>query len=279
MPGNEGLFAVIELGTTSIKMVVAESDGQTGFRVIDSLQQAVLLGRDTFTRAIIGQETIEECVKALRGYRKTLTEYGLSDHGRILAVATSAIREATNRDEVLDRIFVATGLNVEILEDAEITRYTYLAVYKSLKKSGLINQANLLIMEMGGGSTDVLTLRKGSVANSEVFKAGSYRIRRAIEDYNIPESRIKQVMRGHVDRAAGGIHMGIGDISNPFLVVLGGDARFAASIIMPEWDKKEIVKIGVVDVEKLVNDIIKLQPDDIVKKYHMSYPAYAAGSM
>src|SRR5450759_2340862 len=184
MPGNEGLFAVIELGTTSIRMAVAESDGQGGFRVIDTLQQAVLLGRDTFTKAIIGQETIEECVKALRGYRKILAEYGLSDQTRILAVATSAIREAANRDEVLDRIFMATGLSVEILEDAEISRYTYLSVHKQLKKSGLINNANLLIMEMGGGSTDVLTMQKGSVGNAEVFKVGSYRIRRALEDYH-----------------------------------------------------------------------------------------------
>ena len=272
MPANENLFAVIELGTTSIRMAVAESDGQGGFRVLDTLQQAVLLGRDTFTKALIGQETIEECVKALRGYEKILVEYGLSDQARIRAVATSAIREAANRDEVLDRIFVATGLTVEILEDAEISRYTYLAVHKPLKKSGLINHSNLLIMEIGGGSTDMLTMQKGSVGNTEVFKVGSYRIRRAIEDYNVPESRLRQVMRGHVERAAGGIHMGIGDISSPLLLVLGGDARFAAGIILPAWDKKDIVKIAVADVEKLAGEIIKLEPDDIVKKYHLSYP-------
>jgi len=272
MPKSEDLFAVIELGTTSIRMAIAESDGQGGFKVLDSLQQAVLLGRDTFTKALIGQETIEECVKALRGYKKILAEYGLSDQARVLAVATSAIREAANRDEVLDRILVATGLNVEILEDAEISRYTYLAVHKQLKKSGLINSTNLLIMEIGGGSTDMLTMQKGSVGNTEVFKAGSYRIRRALEDYHVPESRLRQVMRGHVERAAGGLLMGIGDISNPLLLVLGGDARFAAGIISPAWDKKEIVKIPVSDLEKLVNEIIKFQPDDLVKKYHLSYP-------
>jgi len=269
---SENLFAVIELGTTSIRMAVAESDGQGGFRVLDTLQQAVLLGRETFTKAIIGQETIEECVKALRGYKKILAEYGLSDQARIRAVATSAIREAANRDEVLDRIFVATGLTVEILEDAEISRYTYLAVHKPLKKSGLINTANLLIMEIGGGSTDMLTMQKGSVGNTEVFKAGSYRIRRALEDYHVPESRLRQVMRGHVERAAGGIHMGIGDISNPQLLVMGGDARFAAGILIPDWDKKEIVKISVAEVEKLTNEIIRYQPDDLVRKYHLSYP-------
>ncbi|OGV62425.1 MAG: hypothetical protein A2283_17940 [Lentisphaerae bacterium RIFOXYA12_FULL_48_11] len=273
MPANENLFAVIEIGTTSIRMAVAESDGQGGFRVLDTLQQAVQLGRDTFTKALIGQDTIEESVKALRGYKKILAEYGLEDQGKIRAVATSAIREAANRDEVLDRIFVATGLTVEILEDAEISRYTYLAVHKPLKKSGLISHSNLLIMEIGGGSTDMLTMQKGSVGNTEVFKVGSYRIRRAIEDYNVPESRLRQVMRGHVERAAGGIHMGIGgDISSPLLLVLGGDARFAAGIISTTWDKKDIIKIAVADIEKLAGEIIKLEPDDIVKKYHLSYP-------
>jgi len=272
MPENAGLFAVIELGTTSIRMAIAESDGQGGFRVLDTLQQAVLLGRDAFTKAIIGQETIEACVKALRGYRKIIAEYGLADQARILAVATSAIREAANRDEVLDRIFVATGLSVEILEDAEISRYTYLSVHKQLKKSGLGNNANLLIMEMGGGRTDVLTMQKGSIGNAEVFKAGSYRIRRAIEDYHVPESRLRQVMQRHVERAVGSIHMGIGDIRNPLLLVLGDDARFAAGIISPAWDKKVIVQISVADVDKLVHEIMRFQPDDFVKKYHLSYP-------
>lgn len=271
-PKSEDLFAVIELGTTSIRMAVAESDGQGGFRVLDTLQQAVLLGRDTFTKGNIEQETMEECVKALRGYQRILAEYGLSDHARIGAVATSAIREASNRDEFLDRIFVATGLSVETLEDAEISRYTYLAVHKQLKKTGLINSENMLVMEIGGGSTDTLILRKGSVGNTQVFKAGSYRIRRSIEDYNVPESRIRLLMQSQVERVVGGIQMGIGKLVHPVLLVLGGDARFAAASIIPGWDKKDIVKVPVVEVEKLTAELMKLQPDDIVKKYHLSYP-------
>ena len=272
MPRSEELFAVMELGTTSIRMAVAESDRQGGFRVLDTLHQAVLLGRDTFTQGLIAQETVEECVKVLRGYLRILQEFGVSDQARIRAVATSAIREAANKDEVLDRIFVGTGLSVEILEDAEISRYTYLAVHGQLKKTGLVNAENMLIMEIGGGSTDTLTLRKGSVGNTQVFKSGSYRIRRALEDYNVPESRLRHVMQSNIQREAAGMLMGIGKLNHPLLLVLGGDGRFAAGSIVPDWDKKSIVKIPVEALEKLTGELVRLQPDDIVRKYHMSFP-------
>ncbi|MDD4872525.1 MAG: HD domain-containing protein [Kiritimatiellae bacterium] len=271
-PKGEDLFAVIEIGTTSIRMAVAETDKQGGFKMLDTLQRAVLLGRDTFTKGCIEQETIEECVKGLRDYQRILHEYGLTDQAKVVAVATSAIRESINRDEVLDRIFVATGLSVEILEDAEISRYTYLAVHKYLKKAELAGGSNLLIMEVGGGSTDSLTLRQGSVGNAQVFKIGSYRIRRSLEDYNVPESRLRHVMKTQIERAVDGIKMGIGKIGHPVLLVLGGDARFAAGAIVPGWDKTTIVKLAVTDLEKLTGEISRLQPDDIVKKYHLSYP-------
>jgi exopolyphosphatase/guanosine-5'-triphosphate,3'-diphosphate pyrophosphatase len=100
--------------------------------VLDSLQQPVHLGKDSFTKGRILQSTLEECVKILKGYRRVMLEYGVTEASLVRAVATSAVREAANRETFLDRVYMATGINVEAIDEAEETRLTYLSIQNLL---------------------------------------------------------------------------------------------------------------------------------------------------
>ncbi len=104
--------AVIDIGTTSIRMAIADIDSLGGVKKLDALSQAVSLGRDTFTQGAITRSTIEECVRVLSSYRQILNEYQITRPEQIRVVATSAVREARNRLAFLDRIYIATGLEV-----------------------------------------------------------------------------------------------------------------------------------------------------------------------
>ena len=98
-------LAVIELGTSAIRMAIGESDGSLSVRVLEQLVRGVSLGKDTFTNGEIQRKTLQECVKVLKSYRRKLKEYQCTDPKHIRIVATSAVREAANRLEVLDRIY------------------------------------------------------------------------------------------------------------------------------------------------------------------------------
>ena len=67
--------AVIDIGTSSIRMAIAEIDSAGGVRTLETLSQAVNLGRDTFTKGSIEKATIEKCVEILKSYRQRLREY------------------------------------------------------------------------------------------------------------------------------------------------------------------------------------------------------------
>src|SRR5690349_21240369 len=86
--------AVIDVGTTAIRMAVAEVREGGDIRLLEALSQAVSLGKDTFTTGSISAATTEQCVRVLRLYRRVLDQYGLSDPTRLRVVATSAVREA-----------------------------------------------------------------------------------------------------------------------------------------------------------------------------------------
>jgi exopolyphosphatase / guanosine-5'-triphosphate,3'-diphosphate pyrophosphatase len=265
------LSAVIELGTTAVRMVIAESFPDGSFRILENLQQPVLLGRDAFTRGSIERETTEDCVNVLRGYQRMLTQYKLTDQRQVRVMATSAIREALNRDAVVDRIFMATGFDVLPLDDSEIGRYVYLAIGPALTSLAEAKYSDTLVVEVGGGSTDILLLRKGQLATAQVFRLGSFRLRQTIEELRPPVGRLKAVLTSHIDRAVSQIRAAMGQLKDPLLIALGGDARFAAAQANAGWDRKSLAKVPVSLMARLAEDILKEDADSIVKKYAVSY--------
>src|SRR5262245_39391559 len=111
--------AVIDIGTSPVRMAVAEINTAGQVRQLETLAQAVNLGKDTFIRGAISKATIEECVRVLKSYRHILKEYQIENPAQVRVVATSAVREATNRLAFLDRIYITTRSQLEPLD----TRY------------------------------------------------------------------------------------------------------------------------------------------------------------
>ncbi|MFN5103297.1 MAG: exopolyphosphatase, partial [Planctomycetota bacterium] len=108
-PSSTGrAVAVVDIGSTSIRMAIAEIEGHGQVRTIEEVSRAVSLGKDTFTSQEISRPSIEECVRILRSYRRLMQEYGITRPDQIRLVATSAVREASNRLAFLDRIYIAT---------------------------------------------------------------------------------------------------------------------------------------------------------------------------
>ena len=266
------IVAAVEIGTTSVRMQIAEIGARGKVNVLESLQQGIAIGRDTFTRGVIGPETTEECVAALKSFRRVLDEYRLQGEGEIKAIATSAVREAGNRDAFLDRLFIATGIPVMAIDEAEVTRLTCLAVLPLLHSKPVFRAADALVAEVGGGSTEALLFRRGQAGTSHTYRLGSLRLRQAIDAYNAPTSRLTSIMRRYVDRDVDQMkHDGVLP-RNTVLLALGGEARLVTTICVPEWDRKNIACVKVSDLSRVTNEVIRLSADEVVRKYHVSYP-------
>ena len=267
------LLAVIELGTTSVRMAIAQTDKDDRVHLLDSLQQPITLGTDTFTKGYIEMETTERCVDALRKFDRVLNEYGIHEGGDVRAVATSAVREAANRQAFLDRIFIATGIEVDELDEAEVSRLTYLAVRPLLDSSELSGDRDVLITEVGGGSTEVLQLRQGRIAHAHTFRQGSLRLREMVEEFRTPVAHLRDLLQTHVDRDVRQIAETLAlTRKRPYLLVLGGDARFAVDHL-PSATKSDGLSIVPVDaLAELTGRILDMPPEDIVRRHHISFP-------
>lgn len=265
-------LAVIELGTTSIRMVVAQVNASGEIALLDELQQAVSLGRDTLVSGGILPETTETCVSGLRSFRRVAAEYGIAAPGRLRVVATSAVREASNRDVFLDRILVATGFDVDVLDEAEVSRLTYRAVQPRLKKHAFPREADVLVVEVGGGSTETLIFRKGKVRSAHMYRMGSLRLRTLIEDEQsslpLAEHMIREDIAQTIEQMARNLHPAV----PTFLLLLGSDARLAALRLRPAWDRQSLCRLPVAEWKSFIRKVLAQTVDETVEEFNLTYP-------
>ncbi|MEX0819680.1 MAG: Ppx/GppA phosphatase family protein [Pirellulaceae bacterium] len=264
--------AVIDIGTTSVRMAIAEIDAQGDVRILETLQQAVSLGKDTFTTGRIGKATIEECVRVLRSYRQLLTEYQIVLPEQIRVVATSAVREAGNRLAFIDRIYIATGLQIEPIDEAEETRITYLGILPYLRAEPALATGTTIVIEVGGGSTELLVVRDRNVLYANSYRLGSLRLRETLEAYQAPTGKVREFMETQIERTVDQIleHVTLDDSCE--MIALGGDMRFATYNLISDWNPKHLARVPLADLKEFTNRILEMSEDELVRRYPISFP-------
>ena len=263
--------AVIDIGTASIRMAVAEIDGGAGVRTLEVLSQAVSLGKDTFTAGAIRKTTIEECARVLKSYRRVLEEYQITGPDQIRVIATSAVREAKNRLAFIDRIYIATGFNVEPIDEAVENRVTYLGILPHLQAEPALATARTLVVEVGGGSTETLVVRDGNVLYAHSYRLGSLRLLETLEAYQTPTGKVRGIMERQIERTVREIRENVPPNGAVEMIALGSDVRHVVSQLTPDWNPTTLARLPVAALEDFTNQVLEMNDDEIVGRYHLSF--------
>ncbi len=188
-------MAVLDMGASALRLVVAEKLPGEALRVLEEASRAVALGKDAFTAGRLGAPAIEATLRALEGFRRIMDSYGVV---RYRAVATSAVREAVNRDTFLDRVRLRTGIDVEVINGSEENRLTYMAVREALEGDETLAAGDSLLVEVGGGSADISFLRKGEPIYSGTYALGAIRMRQNLASWHGSHEQRVRLFRRHV---------------------------------------------------------------------------------
>jgi exopolyphosphatase/guanosine-5'-triphosphate,3'-diphosphate pyrophosphatase len=219
-------IAVIDIGASAVRVVVAEVAPGRRPTVLEEASRGVALGKDTFSSGRIGARTIDAALKALGGFKRLMDGYGVTEYR---AVATSAVREASNADMFLDRVRVRTGIDVEVIDGAEESRLTYLAVRDRLSGHAAMQDGLTLLVEVGAGSADLTLLDRGQPIQSGVYPLGAIRMRQSLGNWQGSHEQRIRLMTRHVLNIIGDIREEMPLASAQHMVALGHDVRFAAA--------------------------------------------------
>lgn len=264
------LVAVIDIGSTAIRMVVAEIAGPTSWRIIDRSGKPVPLGRDAFKSGAISRETITQSLKILSGFRELLDGYGIHEND-ITVIGTSALREARNRDAFVDRVAIKTSFQTSIVEGIEENKLTYMAVQDALKDlRGEMERANSIIIEVGGGSTELMLLRQGSMVAAHSLNLGTVRVEQQLQTTHSSTDQLPHFLRESIRNVCDVLSNEFALDTVDYFIAVGGDARIAAEKTHSEvFGAYSVIKKDV--FERFVSDIEDLTVDECVTKLQIPY--------
>src|ERR1700685_2348259 len=147
-------LAAIDVGSNSVHMLIADVTRDGHIEVVDRVKEMVRLGRKSFTTGRLTEESMDLAVRALMNFRHLLEVRRVH---RMRAVATSAVREASNRTAFIRRIRKETGLAVGVVSGTEEARLIFQPARHAL---GLEGGPHLLV-DVGGGSVELVLVQNG----------------------------------------------------------------------------------------------------------------------
>ncbi len=263
--------AVIDIGATNVRMAIAEIDDAGRVRILANHSQPVSLGKDTFALQRLRRNSIEECVKVLTKYRKSMFEYGITRPEQIRVVATSAVREAANKLVFIDRVFIATGLVVEPLDEAEVNRVTYMGIQPLIQSVPALSAAKTVVVEIGSGSTEILVVRAGHVLLSNTYRLGSLRLLEQMDRFNTPVGKQQALIETQIQRFIDIIYEQIDSDTRLEIVAIGGDIRFAAANILGEEEAISMVRLPRASLAAFSSKLAKMTEEEIVQQYGLTF--------
>lgn len=191
----EGLkrLACIDVGSGALEMIIVETDGEKT-TVLETLRQSTMLGSGCYADGVIDRDSIRDTCSVLRGFRALVDEYKVD---ALSVVATSAIREARNRDWVLDQIHLTTGLDVTVLNNAQ-ERGFILSSLANVPDYARLRREGVLVIDVGYGSTQIFEIRGGDLITSRNMKVGALRLRELIASVADTNPRYPELLERYI---------------------------------------------------------------------------------
>ncbi|HEX2687371.1 MAG TPA: Ppx/GppA phosphatase family protein [Kofleriaceae bacterium] len=260
-PGTTTLGA-IDAGSNAIRMVVAEmlpGDPSRALIRIEAERVPVRLGHGAFTRGELDEAVVDQAVAAFVHFRERFDHHGVSIYR---AVGTSAIRNASNRDVLLHRLYHEAGIELEVIEGEDEARLVRKSVLHALGATATTMRA---ILDLGGGSLEV-NLRQGTAGSrwrGYSLPVGTVRL---LETFGL-DGTIAEAEAGMVRRyTATLMHTVARDTGGHGLAaVTGGNAEALARIVgdgHPVTPSFELVAL-----EKALPSIIGASVEDRIERF------------
>lgn len=208
-------ISAIDIGSNAIRMIVGEVRDQR-LRIVKKYRAPVRLGKDVFKNGMISEQTLHQAEDAFTRFRQINRKYAIK-HCR--AVATSAVREAKNKDVFQKDIARVSGIQVEVIDGIEEARLIHTAVQREVD----LSRKRILLIDVGGGSVEVTFSENGLMSATQSFPMGTVRMLQMLNERKLGEKGLKVVMGEFIRPLSHYIESHIGPSRAELAVGTGGN--------------------------------------------------------
>jgi exopolyphosphatase/guanosine-5'-triphosphate,3'-diphosphate pyrophosphatase len=219
--------AVMDLGTNTFHLLIVEEHAN-GLRPLRHDHIAVKLGEGGINEGIIQPEAFARGLDAMKGFQQYIEFFEVTE---IKAIATSALRNASNGQEFIDQVKSETGIRIETIDGDTEAVY----IYYGVKASGILNGKKSLILDIGGGSVEFIIADYQRIYWKQSFEIGAARLMDKFHQTDpIPEASVDELTQ-YVDTALEPFYLAAQehDIAN----LVGSSGAFETFVEIAELNK------------------------------------------
>ena len=245
--------AAIDCGTNSIRLLIAEVDGNTKTDHLRDMR-VVRLGQGVDRTGRLAPEAVERTLEACREYQQVIEAMGVDV---VSFAATSAVRDASNADEFGDAVEAVLGVRPQVLTGAEEARASFEGA------TGDVADVLTAVIDLGGGSTEVVQGR-GAPSFSHSFDLGSVRMTERFLQTDPPTVGEVTECMGHLDAVIAPVLSGLPSTAE-IVGVAGTITTIAAhSLALPSYDSEliHLARIHIDDVRAACVSLMQMPVAD-----------------
>lgn len=188
--GHPARVGIVDMGSNAIRFLVAEAAGNT-VGILENHRLPARLGREVFHTGQIPDATLADTVDAFRRFRATCDRLAVQ---HIRAIATSAMRDARNRDLLIDRVRDACGIEIEVISGTQEAYLLKLGIEANVD----LKQGRSLLVDVGGGSVEIVLVEDGQVTNADSYRLGALRMLEALRDSETSSESFVELLHKHM---------------------------------------------------------------------------------
>ena len=169
-----------------MRLAIGEVLDNGKVNVVETARDPVRLGRDAFSQGRLSPLLIDRAVEGFRTFHESIMRHEVK---QIAAIATSAVREADNGPDLISRIREDTGIEVDVIGGAEEARLMHLS--RKLD----IGKGEAMLVDIGGGSVELVLTSDGRLIDSRSYKLGTVRMLQVLSDDSFGPGRFDQLVQ------------------------------------------------------------------------------------
>ncbi len=234
------LFASIDIGSNAVRLLFAnvfEGQGRIRTDKATLIRIPIRLGLDVFESGRVSESRVTRLVDTMKAFKLLIEVYGPIDY---VACATSAMREASNHDEIIQQIQDATGLEIKVIDGMEEA-----GIISSFNRmAGIGDGFNTMYVDVGGGSTEISLMAGERFVASESFRIGTIRLlQERVEEAEW--DRMKNWLRKHTRNLGNLRCIGSGGNINKLTKIFGSYEHNSLGLVQLAEAEKKLAHLSI----------------------------------
>ncbi|MBO4242187.1 MAG: hypothetical protein J5883_02795 [Clostridiales bacterium] len=264
------LVAVIDIGSITARLKIFEISSKGRPKEIEAVRKIISVGTKSYITGVIAFDQVDEICECLQKFKIKCKEYKVD---KIFCIATSAIRDAGNRDVVVEQIKTRTGFKVEVLDNSMERFYQNIAVKEAMPEFSELIKDGTMILDIGASSLQVTLYDKSDFIFSQNMVLGSLRIYEMLSDLQSRTSHYEDVLQEFIAQDLEDYHLvEPKGITYKSIVAFGGELGYIKALAGLDANSNcEITKAEFLKVYEL---LLKTRPSDLTLK--LKIPSYIA---